>query len=119
MTFDDVVHRLTHACGAHIEVSIALSPAGDEGRAVVARFEGTLEDLLEGPVRPDELILRVRLDATHKGPRGTVTLHRGTFQRAEEAEDCEPATLTLWERGAKISLDLYDPPIGPDNTRGA
>lgn len=38
-------------------------------------------------------------------------LSRKTFLRAEEHVD-ETLTLLIWQRGVKLSLELYEPPEG-------
>lgn len=115
MTFDDVLWELQHnACGGYVEVSVFASPAGEEGRAAIVHFSGGLVSVGKSLFREDEFDLRIQLGEEHKTPHGRLTLRRSTFQRAEGKDhDDVPWTLTIWQRGFRISLEIY----GPTSTR--
>ncbi len=96
-----------------MEVDISVSPNGDELRAIVARFEGELEEVVPSRFRDAEVDLRIRLYPDHKTAHGMVRLQRNAFQRGEvEHEADDPWGLKIWQRGVLISLGVYRPGVG-------
>jgi hypothetical protein len=108
LDFDDAVHLLDQGRGGTVVVSVSIAPAAHEARTLVAEFDGTLEELVDGSFSHDEVNVRVLLDPAHKTPHGHVTLNRATFQRAEaENLDSRPTDLTIWQRGVKLHFTLF------------
>ena len=108
MDFDDVLTALRGARGNHVEVSLFLTPEGDEMRALVGHFEGDLSRVTENGIRPGEFVLHFRLSESHKSTRGSLRLRRDTFQRAEEGDvGDDPWTLNVWQRGVRVALEMY------------
>jgi hypothetical protein len=110
LDFDDAVLMLDQVRGALVVLSVSISPAAQEARTEVAKFEGMLENLVWGRFCADEIELRLQLDPAHKTPHGRVILNRATFQRAEAEDlDDEPTYLRIWQRGVKLEFTLFRP----------
>ena len=65
--------------------------------------------------REGEFDLRIQLSNSHKTPHGRVTLRRETFQKAEVGQEGDiPWSLTIWQRGFRISIEVYGPAATSD-----
>jgi hypothetical protein len=109
LEFDDVLRLVEGSRGGYVEVRVSLSPADEDRSALVAAFSGLLDAVRHRESSAPVVEIRLNPDHASFAPKGHVFLNRRTFMRAEEHVD-DPLTLLIWQRGIKLSLELYGPP---------
>ena len=114
LDFDDVIEILKDAEGSTCEMSVAPEVTPVEW-SNVAHFEGIVGDVDETAHHGDILI---RILSSPDVRAGWIHLRRARFRSATlEGDEEPPQTLTVWQRGIRVQLQLW--PHGTSRSLGA